>query len=310
MESMTAWPALTLDEWKDTYATVHLWTQLLGKTRLALSPPENHYWHTALYVTPRGLNTSAMPYRERTIDVELDFVDHQIVVRSSDGRVASMSLTSRPVKDVYRDYVDLLRSCDVDVRMWPVPVEIADPIPFPDDDAHASYDPEPVRRCWQVLAQATRALEQFRTRFVGKCSPAHFWWGAFDIACTRFSGRPAPAHPGGVPHLADHVTRESYSHECISAGWWPGTIGGAVQEPAFYAYAYPEPDGCATAPIRPEGAYYHTDLHEWVFPYAAMRSAPDPDSALRDFLESTYEAAATLAGWDRAALERRTEFSC
>lgn len=309
MQPMEAWPPLALDEWKDSYATVQLWTQMLGKTRLALSPPENHFWHTALYVTPRGLTTSAMPYHERTIDVELDFVDHQLVVRSSDGRLAATSLTARPVREVYGDYLQMLESCDVHVRIWPMPVEIPDPIPFTADSTHASYDPQPVRRCWQILAQVTRALEEFRGRFVGKCSPAHFWWGAFDIACTRFSGRTAPTHPGGVPHLADHVTRESYSHECISAGWWPGSIGGALPTPAFYVYAYPEPPGCSAATIQPDAAYYHADLHEWVLPYDAMRTAPDPDRALREFLESTYGVAATLGEWDRAVLERQTDFN-
>lgn len=304
-----AWPALALHDWQATYATVHLWTQMLGKTRLALAVPVNHYWHTTLYVTARGLATSAMPYGERVLDLELDFITHRLIARTSDGQAADMPLTAAPVRDFYRDYLALLDSLGVEVRLWRMPVEIEGAIPFDVDDVHDAYDPDAMQRCWRVLLQSARVLQRFRSEFLGKCSPVHFWWGAFDLACTRFSGRPAPRHPGGVPNLADHVTRESYSHECISAGWWPGSIGGAVAEPAYYAYAYPEPAGCATAPVRPAAARYDIQLREWILPYDAVRTAADPDAELYAFLQSTYEAAAELGGWDRPALERRNTAS-
>ena len=293
-----AWPALSLAEWQDTYATVHLWTQLLGKTRLALAPRQNHYWHTTLYVTPRGLSTSAMPYGERAVDLEFDFLDHRLRARTSDGGVAEMPLAAVPVRDFHRDYLGLLRSLDVAVRLWRMPVEIEGAIPFDVDDVHHSYDGEAMQRCWRVLLQSARVFERFRGEFLGKCSPVHFWWGSFDLACTRFSGRPAPVHPGGVPNLADHVTRESYSHECMSVGWWPGTAGGAVTEPAYYAYAYPEPDGCAAAPVRPAAARYEVQLREWVLPYEAVRTAADPEAELYAFVQSTYATVASLGGWD------------
>jgi hypothetical protein len=296
------WPALPLEGWQETYETLHLWAQMLGKTRLALSPTENHWWHVALYVTPRGLTTSPIPHGRRTFEVAFDFVDHLLVARTSDGETRTLPLEPRPVADFYRDYRALLGSLGIDVHIWPHPSEIDGAIPFPDDRVHAAYDPEAAQRCWRVMVQIDRVLKRFRGRFLGKCSPVHFWWGAFDIACTRFSGRPAPRHPGGVPNLPDYVAVEGYSHECISAGWWPG--GGPVAEPSFYAYAYPEPPGCPEAAVRPAAASYHPVLHEWVLPYDAVRTAPDPDAALLDFLQSTYEAAADLGGWDRAALER------
>ena len=297
------WPPLPLEGWRETFATLHLWTQMVGKTRLALSPMENHWWQVALYVTPRGLTTSPIPHGHRTFEVSFDFVDHLLAARASDGETRTLPLEARPVADFYRDYLALLQSLGIDVRIRPHPSEIDGAIPFPDDRVHAAYDPEAARRCWRVLVQADRVLKRFRGRFLGKSSPVHFWWGAFDIACTRFSGRPAPRHPGGVPNLPDYVAVEGYSHECISAGWWPG--GGPLAEPAFYAYAYPEPPGCPEAEVRPAAAYYHPELHEWILPYDAVREAPDPDAALLDFLQSTYEAAANLGGWDRAALERQ-----
>lgn len=299
-----SWPPLPLEQWQATYATVHLWTQMLGKTRLALSPPQNHYWHTALYVTPRGLSTSAIPYGERMLDLEFDFVTHRLQARTSDGETADLPLAAVPVRDFYRDYLTMLRSLGIHVRLWPMPVEIEGAIRFDADHVHQSYDPDAAQRCWQVLLRTERVMQRFRGEFLGKCSPVHFWWGSFDLACTRFSGRQAPLHPGGVPNLADHVTRESYSHECISAGWWPGTIGGPIAEPSYYAYAYPEPPGCATAPVRPAAARYDTQLHEWVLSYDAVRTASDPDAELYAFLQSTYEAAAELGGWERAILER------
>jgi hypothetical protein len=299
------WPPLPLDGWHDTYATLHLWTQIVGKTAVRLLPLQNHWWQVALPVTARGLSTGPMPVDGgRTLDAEFDFVDHRLVLRTSDGAVRGLALEPQAVADFHARYLALLRELDVSVRIGSRPNEIADAIPFAEDRGHRSYDPDAARRCWRVLVQVDRILRRFRGRFVGKSSPVHFWWGAFDLACTRFSGRPAPPHPGGFPNLPDAVTRESYSHECISAGWWPGNVGGPVEEPAFYAYAYPEPAGCPQATVRPAAAGYHLGLHEWVLPYEAVRRAPDPDSLLLEFLQSTYEAAAGLGGWDRAALER------
>jgi hypothetical protein len=279
--------------------------QIVGKVRLGLAPMENHWWQVALYVTPRGLTTSPIPDGRRTFEVAFDFVDHQLAVRTSDGETGTLPLQARPVADFYRDYVALLGSLGIDLRIWPHPSEMDGAIPFPEDRVHAAYDPDAANRCWRVMVQIDRVMKRFRGRFLGKCSPVHFWWGAFDIACTRFSGRPAPRHPGGVPNLPDYVAVEGYSHECISAGWWPG--GGPVAEPSFYAYAYPEPAGCPEATVRPAAASYHPVLHEWVLPYDAVRTAPDPDATLLDFLQSTYEAAANLGGWDRAALERQED---
>jgi len=302
-DAMAAWPALPLADWQESYATVHLWTQLLGKTRLALSPAQNHWWHTALYLTARGLTTSVMPYRERAVEVELDFMAERLFVRVSDGALGALPLTARPLAEFYADYRELLRSLGMELKLWPLPAEIADAVPIDQDRAPRAYDARAVRRCWQVLLQVGGVLQQFRGRFTGKCSPVHFWWGGFDLACTRFSGRTAPTHPGGMPALADRVARAAYSHECISAGWWPGTPGGPVAEPAFYAYAYPEPPGCSTAAVRPVHAAYHPVLHEWILPYDAVRSAASPEAAILAFLESTYAVAAELGGWDRAALE-------
>lgn len=280
-----------------------MWTQIVGKTRLALAPMVNHWWQVPLYVSARGLTTSRMPYGEGGFSVEFDFVDHELEVQCDDGSTWAMELAPRSVADFYATYMAGLRAHDIDLRIWPVPVEVADAIPFASDETHASYDASAAHDFWRALAQAARVLEIFRGRFVGKSSPVHFFWGSFDLACTRFNGARAPQHPGGVPGLADWVTREAYSHACISAGWWPGTIGGPVAEPAFYAYAYPEPDGCPTAKIRPMAGSYNGMMHEWVLPHDAVRSASDPDAAAIDFFQSTYEAAATLGGWDRAALE-------
>ena len=301
---MAAWPQLALSDWADTQTTLHRWTQIVGKTRLALAPMQNHWWQVALYVTARGLGTSPMPYAKGNIELEFDFLDHQLVARTSDGVTKSMTLAPRSVADFYKDYLGLLAALGVDAKIWPVPQEMADTVHFAADREHASYDADAAQRCWRILAHADRVLKRFRGPFVGKSSPSHFWWGGFDLACTRFSGRPAPPHPGGIPHLADFVTREAYSHECISAGWWPGNVGGPVAEPAFYAYAYPEPAGCPEAPVRPAAARYHLALREWVLPYEAVRAAPDPEGALLEFLQSTYAAAADRGGWDRARLER------
>lgn len=299
------WPALPLDAWRDSYATLHLYSQIVGKTRLALAPMENHWWQVALYVTSRGLTTSPMPAGQFTLQVDFDFVDHQLVARTSGGASASIALEPRTVADFYAEYMKLLRELGAPVKIWPVPVELAEFTPFADDRQHASYDSEAVTRFWRVLVQVNRVLRAFRGRFIGKASPVHFFWGSFDIAATRFSGRLAPPHPGGAPNVGDWVMREAYSWEVSSAGFWPG--GGGVDEPAFYSYAYPEPAGFADALVKPEAAYYDTTMREFVLPYEAVRLAPDPDGALMAFLQSTYEAAADLAGWDRSTLERRAD---
>ncbi|HEY8684964.1 MAG TPA: DUF5996 family protein [Chloroflexota bacterium] len=298
------WPRLYLDDWSATQTTLHRWTQIVGKTRLALSPMQNHWWHVALYVTARGLTTSPIPTGHAAFEAEFDFIDHVLHIRTSEGETGIVPLAARSVADFYADYMSVLRSLGIDVRVRPVPSEMSDATPFPDDRVHASYDGEAVQRCWHVLVHADRALKEFRGRFLGKSSPSHFWWGGFDISCTRFSGRRAPPHPGGIPNLADYVAREAYSHECISAGWWPGTVGSPVAEPAFYAYAYPEPAGCDVAPIKPATAYYHPTMHEWILPYESVRTSATPERDLKEFLQSTYEAAADLGKWDRAALER------
>jgi len=299
-----AWPALPLDGWQDTYATLQLWTQIVGKTRLAFAPMQNHWWQVTLLPTARGLVAPSMPVNGRTLDVEFDFLDHHLVARTSDGAVRRLQLVPRSVADFYAAYLAMLGELGIELKYRPKPTEVVEAIPFPEDRKHASYDPDAAQRCWRIVAQSARVMQGFRSDFLGKCSPVHFWWGGFDLACTRFSGRTAPPHPGGFPNLADWVTREAYSHECISAGWWPGSVGGPVAEPAYYAYAYPEPVGCPEATIRPAAAGYHPDLREWVLPYDAVRRAADPDATLMEFLQSTYDAAATLGAWDRKALER------
>lgn len=298
------WPKLTLDEWAPTQTTLHRWTQIVGKTRLALAPMQNHWWQVVLYVTERGLTTSPIPYDRRTFDVSFDFNDHVLIARTSDGDSDVLELPGLSVGDFYARYLSMLRTMGIEIRIMPVPMELMDTTSFVDDRAHASYDPDAVHRCWQILLLSDRVLKRFRGRFIGKSSPSHFWWGGFDLACTRFSGRTAPLHPGGIPNCPDWVTTEAYSHECISAGWWPGMMGSPVAEPAFYAYSYPEPAGCDAALVRPKAAYYHPVMHEWILPYESVRSSPDPEGALLEFLESTYEAAANLARWDRKALER------
>jgi hypothetical protein len=308
-EATASWPRLDLEEWAPTEATLHRWLQIIGKTRLALAPMQNHWWQIVLYLTARGLTTSPMPYANQTVEVDLDFIDHALTIMTSDGETATLRLAPTSVADFFAQYMSALRSVGVDSRIWPVPCELPDTLRFTEDREHASYDADAAHRCWQALVCADRALKKFRGRFLGKSSPSHLWWGAFDIACTRFSGRLAPTHPGGIPNLPDRVTREAYSHECISAGWWPGTIGGPVAEPAFYAYSYPEPAGCDVAPIRPEGAYYHPDMHEWILPYDIVRQSPEPERLALEFFQSTYDVAADLGKWDRAALERRGSIS-
>jgi hypothetical protein len=266
---------------------------------------ENHWWQVALYVTPRGLTTSAMPYGERVFAVDFDFIDHTLLVRTSDGATRKLTLVARPVADFYAEYIAMLRALGLEIEIMASPVEVQIAIPFAEDLQHASYDPDAARRCWQILLQIDRVLKRFRGRFRGKASPVHFFWGSFDLAATRFSGRPAPPHPGGAPHCPDYVMVEAYSHECSSCGFWPGA--GPVAEPAFYSYAYPEPAGYAEHPIRPDGAYYHREMREFVLPYELVRRASAPDEMLLEFVQSTYEAAAIHGHWDRAALERASE---
>src|SRR3954467_6494257 len=299
------WPSLPLADWDDTKDTLHRWLQIVGKTRLALSPPINHWWHVTFYPTANGLTTSPMPCDTRLVEVELDFLNHDLLVRTNDGATRAMPLVSRPVADFFQEYISLLESLGIQFHIRPKPSEMEDELPFPEDRQHRSYDPDAVHRCWKVLSEASRVMQRFRGRFIGKCSPVHVFWGAFDLACTRFSGRRAPTHPGGVPHLPDWAVREAYSHECISAGWWPG--GGPLPEPSFYSYSYPEPAGFSEAPIQPEGAYYHSELREFILPYETVRLAPNPEKTLLQFFQTTYDAGATLGQWDRPALERPLE---
>ncbi len=298
------WPTLPLDDWHATRDTLHLWTQVVGKTRLALAPHLNHWWQVPLYVSARGLTSSRVPYEGGGFEVVFDFIDHLLRVEADSGSSWSMPLAPRSVAAFYEEYMRGLRGLGIDVHIWPQPVEIAGAIPFPEDEVHASYDAEAAHRFWRALSEADRLLNEFRSGFIGKSSPVHFFWGSFDLACTRFSGRTAPAHPGGVPNLGDWVMAEAYSHEVSSAGWWPGTTGGPLAEPAFYAYAYPEPHGYSAASARPAAARYDRALGEWVLPYEQVRTAPDPDAEVRAFLQSTYGAAADLAEWNREALER------
>ena len=296
-DSFDAWPELPLEAWRDTYQTLHLWTQIVGKVRTALSPPINHWWHSTLYVTPRGLTTSSIPYGQRAFEVSFDFIDHALLIQTSDGARQEVGLFPRSVAEFYHEFMGALRTLGITVTINTLPQEVANPIHCDQDDVHASYDAAFAQRWWRILLQTNRILGEFRGRFIGKCSPVHFFWGSFDLAVTRFSGRRAPPRPG-----ADAVTREAYSHEVISCGFWPG--GGQVPQATFYAYAAPAPPELASAAIRPTAARYDQEAGEFFLPYADVRAATDPDGMLMDFLQSTYEAAATLAGWDRAALER------
>jgi len=296
------WPALPLAPWRDTYATLHMWSQIVGKTRLALAPMENHWWNVPLYLTSRGLTTTPMPHGERTFSVYFDFLNHELNIRVSDGGFRSIPLRARSVADFYGEYMGALSALGLPVTMLARPVEVETAIPFARDEEHRSYDPDAAQRWWRATAAADQVFKRFRGRFQGKASPVHFFWGSFDLATTRFSGRPAPRHPGGAPNCADWVMVEAYTRECASAGFWPGSD--ALPEPAFYAYAYPEPPGYAGAAVRPEGAYYHRDLHEFILPYEVVRTADSPDSVLLEFLQATYGCAADLAAWDRATLDR------
>jgi len=301
MTNDVAWPPLPLEPWADSCATLHMWAQIVGKIRLRTSAPINHGWHTTLYVTARGLTTSPMPHGLRTFQIDFDFVDHQLVIESNDGRLARIALEPQSVATFYRRLMESLASLDLAVRIHGRPNEVADPIPFERDELHRSYDADAVARFWRVLVQSDRVFKAFRSGFLGKCSPVHLFWGALDLAVTRFSGRIAPPHPGGIPNLPDRVTREAYSHEVSSCGFWAG--GGAVPYAAYYAYAYPEPEGFAAATVRPAEAFYSPDVREFILPYDVVRLSADPDRTLLEFLESTYRSAADLGTWDRAALE-------
>jgi uncharacterized protein DUF5996 len=299
-----AWPELPLAAaWADTTATLHRWMQIVGKVRLAQSPWVNHSWHVTLYVTPRGLATSPIPHGERTFEIYLDFTTHDLSIETSDGQHTSLPMQPQSVASFYRRLMEALDALGLHVHIHARPNEIPDPIlPFDQDETNTAYDRDAAHRFWRALVQADRVLKQFRARFIGKCSPVHFFWGAPDLAVTRFSGRKAPQHPGGIPNLPDRVTREAYSHEVSSCGFWWG--GGAVPQAAFYAYAYPEPEGFAKARVEPPAAFYSNDLHEFILPYDAVRLSDRPDETLLAFVQTTYEAAANLAKWDRAALER------
>lgn len=299
------WPELpSLAAWQDTCTTLHMWAQIVGKIRLELAPWINHSWGSTLYVTPRGLTTSPVPAGPRTFAIEFDFVEHALRIAVSDGTQRTFALQPMPVAAFYRKIMEALRALHIEVNIFTRPVEVEKAITFEDDQQHASYDAEAVHRYWRALVQIDRVFTEFRARFIGKASPVHFFWGAFDLAVTRFSGRTAPKHPGGAPNCADWVMQEAYSHELSSAGFWPGT--GGLGEAAFYSYAYPEPEGYRSRAVKPDATHFSEALGEFVLPYAAVRTAHDPDQALLSFLQSTYVAAADLAGWNRAELERQT----
>lgn len=298
-----AWPALPFAEWQGTFRTLHMWTQIVGKTRLALAPMQNHWWQAALYVSTRGLTTSPIPCETGVFSVEFDFLDQQLRLCATDGATRVLALRARPVADFYAEYLDVLRSLGIACRFpRPAPVEVETAIPFAEDRQQGAYDPAAALRWWQILVHGDRLMKCFRSRFIGKASPVHFFWGSFDHAATRFSGRRAPLHPGGAPNCPDYVMVEAYSHECSSCGLWPG--GAAVGEPAFYAYHYPEPAGYGTYSVGPAGTRYDPALHEFILPLSSACASPDPDGAVLEFFQSTYEAGAVLANWDRAALER------
>ena len=289
------WPPLPLDAWKDTYDTLHLWSQVIGKITLALAPPANHSWGIALRVTARGLTTPLLPHGDRSFTMEFDFVDHRLIVRTTGGDVRTLPLAPRSVAAFYGDVTGMLADMALPVKIWPVAVELPEAVRLDQDEQHRSYDPEFANRFWRILVQVERVFEERRCSFIGKCSPVHFFWGSFDLAVTRFSGRPAPPREGPA------FMREAYSHEVISHGFWPGSA--PVLEPAFYAYAVPEPNGLKEARVHPAAAAYHAGLGEFILPYAAVRTATSPEREIAAFVDSTYSAAATLAHWDRAALE-------
>ncbi|MCL2553569.1 MAG: DUF5996 family protein [Actinomycetia bacterium] len=296
----TAWPSLRVDDWSDTRDTLHMWAQIVGKVRLSHAPLINHWWQVPLYVSPRGLTTSAIPYRSGAFDLEFDFIDHRLVIREDGGGVRSVRLEPKAVARFYGETLRALDELGIESEFQPSPNEVETAIPFADDERHASYDARAAHLFWRQLLQANRVLGEFRARFVGKASPVHLFWGAMDLACTRFSGRPAPPHPGGAPNVGAWVMEEAYSRELSSCGFWPS----AGTEGFFYAYAYPEPDGFADYPVRPAGeARYSRDEGEFLLPYETVRTAADPDAMVLEFLQTTYEAAAERGRWDRANLE-------
>src|SRR5437667_197572 len=297
------WPALPFAEWKDTCATLHMWTQIVGKIRLTLTPWVNHSWHVTLYLSARGLTTSPIPHGFHTFEIDFDFISHQLRIVKNDGQRHALPLAAQSVASFYRAVMQALEELTLPVKIDLLPNEIADPIRFDQDETHRSYDPAAANRFWRVLLQSDRVLKKFRSRFCGKCSPVHFFWGSFDLAVTRFSGRPAPPHPGGVPHLPDAVTREAYSQEVSSLGFWPGNA--AMPTPLFYSYAYPEPAGFAQEKVQPESASYNAKLREYILPYDAVRTAEKSDEVLLDFAQSAYDAASKLGKWDRDALEEK-----
>ena len=296
-----SWPELPTAAWRETYATLHLWTQIAGKIRLARTPWLNHSWHVALYVTTYGLTTSPIPDGERTFQIDFDFIHHHLRISTSSGATRRLALAGHSVASFHTAVMTALAELDIHIAIDDMPNELPDPVRFSDDDMHASYDPDAVQRFLQILVNADRVFKEFRTSFLGKASPVHFFWGSFDLAVTRFSGRRAPRHPGGVPHLSDAIACEAYSHEESSAGFWPGS--GAIDYPAFYSYAYPEPAGFRSTRVRPDAAFFSETLSEFILPYDAVRTAAQPDQVLLEFLQSTYEAAADAAKWDRDALE-------
>jgi Family of unknown function (DUF5996) len=301
--SNSPWPSLPFAEWKDTASTLHMWTQIIGKIRLTRTQWINHSWHVTLYLTARGLTTSPIPHPAGIFEIRFDFIDHQLRILKSDGAVQVIELRPKSVAAFYREVMAALSELNIDTRINTTPNEVEPAIPFDQDEEHRSYDREYANRFWRVLLQSAGVFQEFRSRFCGKCSPVHFFWGSFDLAVTRFSGRPAPPHPGGVPHLPDAVTREAYSQEVSSLGFWPGNA--VAPTPVFYSYAYPEPSGFAEAKIRPDAAVYESKLREFILPYDAVRTAENPDKALLEFAQSAYDAASKLGKWDRASLEEK-----
>ena len=295
------WPDLPYPAWRETCETLRLWTQIVGKIRLSQTPWLNHSWHVTLYVTARGLTTSPVPYGARVFQIDFDFIDHVLRIETSEGLRRQLPLRAQPVADFHAAVFGTLSDLGIHVIIDEMPNEVPNAIRFTEDRVHTAYDPDYTQSFWRLLLQTDRVFKEFRTSFIGKCSPVHFFWGSFDLAVTRFSGRRAPRHPGGVPNLSDDVVCEAYSHEVSSAGFWPG--GGGIDYPAFYSYAYPAPEGFSSAVVRPAAAFFSQELSEFILPYDAVRTAAAPDTTLLDFLQSTYAAAADAGHWDRAALE-------
>jgi hypothetical protein len=297
------WPELPFEGWKDTAITLHMWTQVVGKIRLVLSPWTNHSWHVTLYLTARGLTTSPIPHRNGIFEIRFELIDHELRILKNDGEMRAIALRPKSVAEFYREAMAALSELNLETPINTTPNEVDPAIPFEKDDQHRSYDAEYANRFWRVLLQSDRVFKEFRSRFCGKCSPVHFFWGSFDLAVTRFSGRQAPKHPGGIPHLPDAITREAYSQEVSSLGFWPGNA--TAPTPIFYSYAYPESPGFAEAKVQPSSASYNTIMREFVLPYEAVRTSKSPDETLLEFAQSTYDAASTLGKWDRGALEEK-----